>query len=413
MATRRRAAGEGGVSAYSTKAGERYAIRYWAPAADGLAQQRVMRRGFKTRRAASDELRRVLAEVDKGGYTEPSKLTLGAYLESEYLPSVRLKPSTESSYRKNIRLHVIPYIGDISLKALTGQRLTALYRKLEAEGRADGAGGLSARTVRYVHTIIRKALAEAVEHGLIAVNPADKAKPPTTKQAKSPEMKYWTSVRRADDSDQSPTQLDTFLTWSRRDEDDLYVAWLILSGTGMRRGELLALRWQDVDSTAGTLAIRRSATLIKDFGEGERILVGLPKNDKPRVIDIDPDTVAALRAHRASLAGIDLQLARDEALVIPGRDGGIRHPERFSRTFGYRLARCRKMLGKDAPPVIRLHDLRHTHATGLLILGVHPKVVQERLGHATITITLDLYSHVLPSLQRSAADSWGAARRGA
>lgn len=179
-------------------------------------------------------------------------------------------------------------------------------------------------------------------------------------------------------------------------------------------GELLALRWQDVDLTAGTLAIRRSATLIKDFGEGERILVGLPKNDKPRVIDIDPDTVTALRAQRTTLAGMDLSLARDDdGLVLPSRDGGIRYPERFSRTFGYRLARCRKKIGRDAPPVIRLHDLRHTHATGPLILGVHPKVVQERLGHATITITRDLYSHVLPSLRRSAADSWGAARRAA
>lgn len=251
----------------------------------------------------------MLAEVDEGGYVEPSKLTVGMYLEIEYLPSVRLKASTESSYRKNLRLHVIPYIGDVPLRDLNGQRLTALYRKLETEGRADGAGGLSARTVRYVHTIIRKALSEAVEHGLIAVNPADKAKPPTTKQAKSPEMKYWTSVRRANDSDQSPTQLDTFLTWSREDGDDLYIAWLLLSGTGMRRGELLALRWQDVDATAGTLAIRRSATLIKDFGEGERIEVGLPKNDRPRVIDIDPDTVTALRAHRATLAGMDLMLA--------------------------------------------------------------------------------------------------------
>ena len=399
---RRRAPGEGGISTYQTKHGERFLIKYQAPTADGLGTRTVLRRGFVSRAAASAELRRVLADADKGIHIEPAKVTFAAYLNDSYLPSVRLKPSTESSYRKNLRLHVVPHIGDVPLRSLTGQRLTALYRKLETEGRADGTGGLSPRTVRYVHVIIRKALSEAVENGLIATNPADKAKPPSSSQAKAPELRYWT-----------PAQLKRFLAWSEEDEDDLFVAWQLLSGTGARRGEALALKWGDLDLTAGTVAIRRSAVVVKTFGAGERIDIGSPKNDRARVVNIDTRTVSALKAHRSLLAGIDLRLARDDALVLPARDGGVRHPERFSRTFGYRLTRARKHLGADAPPAIRLHDLRHTHATALLLAGVHPKVVQERLGHSTIGITLDVYSHVVPALGKDAADMFAASVWGA
>jgi len=118
-------------------------------------------------------------------------------------------------------------------------------------------------------------------------------------------MRYWTSARHPDDPDQSPTQLDRFLSWAKDEEDDLFAAWQVLSATGMRRGELLALRWGDIDLSAGTLVIRRSATLVKNFGAGETIEIGLPKNDKTRVIDIDPDTVTALREQRSALAGLD------------------------------------------------------------------------------------------------------------
>jgi integrase len=399
---RRRSPGEGGISGYQTKAGELFLLKYQAPTSDGLGTRVVLRRGFPSRTAAAAELRRRLSDVDKGVHVEPGKGTFGDYITDSYLPSVRLKPSTESSYRKNLRLHVLPHIGSVPLRSLTGQRLTALYRKLETEGRADGAGGLSPRTVRYVHTIVRKALSEAVENGLIATNPADKAKPPSSSQAKAPELRYWT-----------PAQLKRFLAWSEQDGDDLFVAWQLLSGTGARRGEVLALKWGDIDLGAGTVAIRRNAVVVKTFGAGERIEIGSPKNDRARLVNIDSRTVAALKAHRSLLAELDLRLARDDALVLPARDGGVRHPERFSRTFGYRLNRARKHLGVDAPPVIRLHDLRHTHATALLLAGVHPKVVQERLGHSTIGITLDVYSHVVPALGKDAADLFAVAVWGA
>lgn len=409
-ARRRRSAGEGGISAYPTQAGDRYLIKYRAPTADGLGTRQVLRRGFRTRRAAGEALREALGDVARGTYVTPSKLTLGEYLTDTWLPALRLKPSTTASYRKNVRLHIVPHIGATPLAAVTGQRLTALYRRLESSGRVDGAGGLSPRTVRYVHTIVHRALRDAVEDGLLATNPADRAKPPTSAQAKAPELRYWT-----------PEQLAAFLGWAR-DEDDLYVAWQLLAATGMRRGEALALRWSDVDFANARVAVRRSAVLVKHHGEGETIEVGTPKNARARVVDVDERTAAVLRAHRATLAGIELRLARDDALVLPSDHGAVRHPDRFSRAFAARVRRAgRALVARNGAggcvgestmallPPIRLHDLRHTHATALLAAGEHPKVVQERLGHATVSITLDVYSHVIPTMGRAAADRFAEA----
>ncbi|WP_285734015.1 site-specific integrase [Nocardiopsis sp. ATB16-24] len=178
--------------------------------------------------------------------------------------------------------------------------------------------------------------------------------------------------------------------------------------TGMRRGEVLALRWRDVDLDARTMAVRRSATLIKTKGGGERIVEGTTKSNRPRVLDLDDDTVSLLRAHRRDCAALALQFGRDDSLIFADQEGAHLHPERFSRSFKADVRRCRKQLAKrgveDAPPEIRLHDLRHTHATVLLGIGTNPKIVSERLGHSSVSVTLDIYSHVLPTIQRQAVD---------
>lgn len=252
-------------------------------------------------------------------------------------------------------------------------------------------GGLSARTVRYIHTIIHKALAVAVRDRLLTINPADRAEPPSAKSAAAPEMHPW------DD-----TQLRAFLDWSAAN-DEMHVAWALLAMTGMRRGEALALQWRDVDFDAGTIAVRRSATLVKTKGQGELINVDKPKSGKSRVVDVDYQTLAALRAHRKTIGAMSLRLARDDAYVVGTLDGSVRHPERFSLAFRRRVERARKELGEDVLPVIRLHDLRHSHATILLKAGVPVKVVSERLGHAGPMITLTVYAHVMPTMQRDAA----------
>jgi integrase len=393
---RRRQAGEGTISEYQTKAGPRLLIKYTVTLEDGTRKTVLRRRDkdgqpFADRKAAAAALGDINSDIRKGRHVVPTRVTVEQHF-AEWLDGLRLKPSTMASYRKNVRLHVIPHIGTVRLEQLTGTKLTALYRKLETEGRADGKGGLSARTTRYIHTIVHSALKAAVRDGRLANNPADKAVPPSASEAQSPEMHTWTGE-----------QLGAFLAWSQSIEDEHHPAWLVLSMTGMRRGEALALRWGDIDFEAGTVSVRRSVTVVKTKGAGEELVTGKPKNGKARVVDLDPQTLAALRSHRARRAALLLALGREDALVLGDVEGQPRHPENFSGTFRYRIAAARKALGEDSVPYIRLHDLRHTHATLLLRDGQPVKVVSERLGHASAMITLGTYAHVMPGMQREAA----------
>ncbi len=178
--------------------------------------------------------------------------------------------------------------------------------------------------------------------------------------------------------------------------------------TGMRRGELLALRWSDINLDAGTITIRRSVGVVRNKGQGAAVTEGPTKTSKPRVIDIDPATVAILRARKRDRGSLALALARDDSLVFGDLEGHHLHPERFSRSFKSAQAKCRRALGDGAPPEIRTHDLRHTHATLLLQDREPIGTVSERLGHASETITLTVYSHVMPGDQKRAADRFAA-----
>lgn len=389
--SRRRAPGEGHVFHYDTKAGIRYAFKFDLPREGGRRKQ-VVRRGYLTERDALRALRRAQSEAEAGRWVEPSKQPTGGYL-TDWLNGLRLAPSTVASYRKNVRLHIDPYVGSLPLASLTTAKIDAVYRQLEDTGRRDHKAntGLSARTVRYVHTILSAALAAAVDAGQLAANPAAKAHPPTAKQAASPEMQVWTTG-----------QLAAFLGWSA-EHSHFHSAWHVLAHTGMRRGELLALRWRDIDLEGGTVSIRRSAGIVRVKGQGANISEGPTKTGKARVVDLDDTTVALLRAHRRDRGALMLTYARNDAVVFGDHEGRTRHPERFSRLFAEAVTRCRRDLATDDLPLIRLHDLRHTHATHLLASGEQVKVVSERLGHANPTITMTVYAHVLPGSQRQAA----------
>lgn len=410
---RRRPRGEGCVFEYQGSDGTtQYGIKHELPRADGRRRQVMRRRDengqhWLTREDAANALREAVVKVRKGTWVEPSRQPLGEYLAT-WLDGLRLAASTTASYRKNVRLHIQPYIGALPLASLTSARLTALYRELETSGRRDQKGErtgmpLSARTVRYIHTILSAALAAAVEDEmpLLERNPAAKAKPPTARQATAPEMHPW-----------SADQLRVFLDWSA-DHSQVHAAWYTLAYTGMRRGELLALRWRDIDLDAGTITIRRSVGVVKHKGQPEQITEGGTKTLRPRVIDIEPATVAVLRAWKSKRGAIGLHLARGGSVVFGNIEGGFRHPETFSRVFRDTQARCARMLGEDAPPAIRLHDLRHSHATILLRARENVKVVSERLGHASVTVTLGIYAHVLPGDQRETAARFAALVGGA
>ena len=152
------------------------------------------------------------------------------------------------------------------------------------------------------------------------------------------------------------------------------------------------------------MSVRRSAGVVRTKGEGFTIAEGTTKTDKPRLIDLDAATVAVLRSHRLERGGMALHLAKPAALVFGSIEGEHRHPEHMSRQFKSDLGRCRKALGEGAPPDCRLHDLRHAHATALLLAKVPVHVVTQRLGHANPTVTLTVYAHVLSGSQRDAAD---------
>jgi integrase len=206
-------------------------------------------------------------------------------------------------------------------------------------------------------------------------------------------MKVWTAE-----------QLSTFLTWSHERGDDLYTLWLVLAMTGCRRGEALALRWGDLDAENARLSIRRSGGLVKTKGDGERILIGPTKTGQSRVVDLHSSTVATLREYRKARAGVSLMLTKPEAVIFGTVDGSVRHPERTSRAWQARMSQIAgDKTVKNPPPAIRLHDLRHTHASLMLGSGVPVHLVSERLGHASATITLGVYAHVMPGHQADAA----------
>lgn len=408
---KRRQAGEGGISEYQLADGtRRYLIKATVTMAATGERKQILRRtdangrGFTTKKAAAEALR-MLRNESEVGFIAPSKQTTADYL-GEWLDGLRLTAATVASYRRTIRLHVTPHIGGVPLGDLTTTHLNKLYRTLETGGRVDGKGGLSPRTVRYVHTIVSAALKAAVDGNALRVNVAAKATPPTAKQARAEEMKIW-----------SPADITTFFTWAQDHLDrELRTAYRVLLASGMRRGELLALRWRDVDLDAGAIAVRRSVGTVKVQGEDTRRIEGPTKTGASRVVDVDPATIDLLREHRTFRAGLAFQLATGNSLVFGNEEGDHRIPETFSRSFTDAVARCQrsqlrqdKKLGAAVEPIeaIRLHDLRHTCASLLLKAGVHLRVVSERLGHSSTAVTSEIYSHVLPGLQRAAADELG------
>jgi integrase len=260
--------------------------------------------------------------------------------------------------------------------------LDGLYARLITSGRRDGAGGLSLRTVRYIHTIMRKALGDADRKGLVQRNVARYASPPAHSATRAPEMSIW-----------SPTELRDFL---ESVADHRHAALFRLAAmSGLRRGELLGLRWVDVDLENGSVSVRQAVTEVN----GTTVTGDVKTKRSRRVVSLDAATVASLRQRRAAQIEHRLLIGsgwRDSGLVFTSPTGEPWLPESISQAFERAEARVRL-------PRIRFHDLRHTHASHLLAAGVNVKVVSERLGHGSVGFTLDVYAHVMPGQQADAA----------
>jgi integrase len=312
------------------------------------------------------------------------KWTVAEYLTRwlDTLDVTDLKESTKESYRRNAKKHVIPRIGHVRLQQLAPDDLSGLYGELLNSG-------LSRRTVHYIHTILGKALRAGVDAGHLIRNPAEKATRPQRKSDRGHKGRTWNEL-----------ELRTFLAHVA--EDPFYPAFLLAATTGMRRGEVLGLTWRDVDFEQGRVLVNRQLVAISYMLRFE----DSTKTGQGRVVDLDDWTVAALRTHRARQKGLRLALGiralrlDDLVFVAVDKQAGLKplHPETLAKTFKRRARRA-------GVPVIRFHDLRHTWASLALRGGESPKVVQERLGHRSIQITLDIYSHVTPGMQKSAANN--------
>ncbi|WP_083543583.1 tyrosine-type recombinase/integrase [Rhodococcus sp. 2G] len=389
MARRSRRAGKGSITSYATKAGTRWRYQLWVPIDpehpdDGLRQ--AGKGGYKTAAEADDALTKAKNEAAAGLRSDSAKATLGPYART-WLDGRRIANATREQYTRHLNLHIIPHLGDLPIRSITAARIAKFYRDLET-------GGLSASTVRKVAVTLAQILDAAVSDRHVLTNRArdKRAEPPTRKhvEAEAGDFEAWTAE-----------QLGAFLAWDRDVyADELHPLWHLLASTGMRRGEALALRWVDVDLTEGSVNIRRALD-SSQTGKGS---VKGTKTGRNRVVDIDDGTVEVLRSHRATRGSLSLGLARGEALVFGNDSGEPRNVRSVSNSWGHRVGKAQAKLGADALPSLRLHGLRHTHASLLLAAGVPVKVVSERLGHASVSVTMDVYAHVMPGAQRSAAE---------
>jgi len=336
-----------------------------------------------TKKEAEKRLAEILTQVDSGGFVRPSKLTLGEFLRQwlrDYA-ATNVRPRTLEGYQGVIDRHLIPSLGAVLLVQLQPSHIQPYYSTaLNSGGKDQKGGGLSARSVLHHHRILSEALSHAVKWGVLTRNVALAVDPP-----------------RPAKKEMHPMDSDAVRMFLSSAKGSMYFPLFHLATyTGLRRSEILGLRWKDVDLDMAVASVVQVLHRLKDG----RFILQEPKTAKSRrQVSLGPAAVLALRNYRERrqaeriIAG--RPLSQDD-LMFCHLDGSPIRPDNVSRAFS-RIARKTGISG------VRFHDLRHTHATLMLKQGIHPKIVQERLGHATIAVTLDTYSHVLPGLQEQAA----------
>jgi len=345
-----------------------------------------------TKKAAEAELSRLLNEVSTGGFVAAPNMRVDAYLDrwlADYAkPNVAAK--TYERYQEIVDGNIKPALGSIQLSKLKPMAIQSFYSDSLASGRKDRKGGLSPRSVLHFHRVLHKAMAQAVKWQLLSRNPVDAVEAPR------PERREMRAL--------DPKETAELLR--KLEGTNLRVPVLVLASTGLRRGELLALKWKEVDLDRATLVV--SSALEETKAGGVRFKQ--PKTGRSRrKVALPSLTVEALRAHKLEQTAARLKLGPAYAnndLVFSEPDGSVWAPDTFSSLFATFISRS------DLKHV-RLHDMRHSHASQLLLADIHPKVVSERLGHSSIAITMDTYSHLLPGMQEDAATKIDASMRAA
>ena len=361
--------------------GGSWAYRIDVPAGKGQTRRQVQMAGFVSVADARVALEAALAEYEFERPLRRAPDSVGGFLTDRWPRGIRgeVAASALSNYVTIVSSYVVPRIGEVRLSKLRSARIDQLYVDLLAAG-AKGGGPLAPATVAQVHRTLRRALNDAVRWGLIDRNPAVDVKLP---RSDGPQLRVWT-----------PMEVATFLASVR--DDRLGVLWLFALHTGLRRGELAGLRWRDLDLVSGKVSI-----VVQRTTDGYRVVLVEPKAGSRRVVQLAADVLVQVRAHgerqAAERAALGLREAGPDDTVFADERGEPFHPQRLRVLFG-------RASNRAGLPSIRLHDLRHTMATTALSAGIHPKVVQERLGHTTVAMTLDTYSHVTDTIQSEGAE---------
>jgi integrase len=352
-----------------------------------------------TKREAQRPLVELLHQVDIGTHCDLSKLTVADYLEQWLMDHARHRVSAKTleRYIEIVHKHLIPALGSQRLVTLSPLQLRSYYSEALTKERARILRSgitvrlppLAAQSIKHHHRVLSQALRQAVRLRLLQYNPCSDVDPPTPKRTEMKIIDYGQSA-------------EVIKAAKQRGCPSFYLAVLLAITTGLRRGELLALRWRHLDLTARTLQVAQTL---------EETLAGLtfkePKSERSRrTVALDTLTVDELRRHRRQQAEDLLRLGirqSDDTLICCDFEGQPLRPRSVTKRFAD--------LSRQLDLGVRFHDLRHSHISHLLAAGVHPKVASERAGHAGVSITLDIYSHVIPGMQEEAADRVGAMLR--
>ena len=333
----------------------------------------------KTQAEVKEKLRTAIENSKRLDYTQTGKYTVGQWMDEwfEAYAKVKVRPSSHQTYKGYIENHIKPNIGDIPIEKLTSLQLQKFYRQLLTEGRVPRIEsekqpkGLSAKTVRNINQVISSAMDMAVRHKLILSNPTEGCELPKVEHR---EMKTLPAE-----------QLGAFLREAK--ESGVYELYYLDLATGLRRGELLGLKWEDIDLQNGVIHVRRQVARV----DGEVKELPLKTKNSYRNISISRDAVAMLE---------EMEAHRSSDYVFPSSTGGPISPDSVNNML-------HRVLKRAGLPSIRFHDLRHTFATLALQNGVDIKTVSGMLGHFSAGFTLDTYAHVTTSAQKEAARTMG------
>lgn len=345
-----------------------------------------------SKKEADNRLVELLSQVNQHQIGASPKLTIAEYLDRWLTDHVSARaPKTHASYGFMARAYVVPHLGKVQLSKLTPSHVARFLSTLRDVPRSDGKEGkLSPATINATYRALHAALNTAVKWQLIPTNPVDAVETPSVPRK---EMRTFTVE-----------QAQAFLAASAEEGVKWQAFFTLWLHAGSRPGELKALKWEHLDLESGTVSIQQHAQRVRGVGK----VIGQPKTSYGRrPVALGPDVVALLRRQRAEQNALRLSLGplwQDNGLVFPSEVGSILEDKRVHHTF-------QRICRRAGVPLIRPYDLRHSSASLLLAAGVHPKVVAERLGHSNVNLTLSTYSHVLPGLQRDAAETLEAMMR--